>query len=96
MKITTITFPPGSLASRSQAIIARQEIEGLLFADNTKLHIDLSEVDSISESYSDEVFGVLVLRHGAEHLFKCIQLDNAKQHILASIATVIQRRMKER
>jgi hypothetical protein len=96
MKITTITFPPGSLASRSQAIIARQEIEGLLFADNTKLHIDLSEVDSISESYSDEVFGVLVLRHGSEHLFKCIQLDNAKQHILASIATVIQRRIKER
>jgi hypothetical protein len=96
VKKKTITFPNAYLASRKMATLERQKIDGFIREGDIKLHFDLTNVESISESYSDEIFGVLVLKYGAEKVLNSIQLDNTKDYILASVAKVINRREIER
>jgi hypothetical protein len=92
MKSITISLPSSDLASRKLAIIERNKIERYLSNGSTKVRLNLSNVSSLSESYSDELFGVLVLKHGVDKVLDNIQLDGAKKHILLSIAKVINRR----
>ncbi|MBP8071711.1 MAG: STAS-like domain-containing protein [Acinetobacter sp.] len=89
-------LPKGFLASRKLAIPHRDHIEQAL--NNSKvmqIEIDLSGVDSISESYADEIFGVLVQEFGCDEILNKIQIKNAKEYVLENIAIVIDRRSKE-
>jgi len=89
-------LPKGFLASRKLAIPHRDHIEQAL--NNSKvmqIEIDLSGVDSISESYADEIFGVLVEEFGCDEILNKIQIKNAKEYVLENIAIVIDRRSKE-
>jgi hypothetical protein len=54
----------------------------------SSVDLDLSGVYSISESYSDEIFGVLVVKFGATVL-KQVKVRNASPSILKSIAKAI-------
>ena len=86
-------LPKGFLASRQLAIPHRQHIEEAL--NNSKVMqilIDLSGVESISESYADEIFGVLVEEYGCEDVLSKIQINNASDYVLENIAIVIDRR----
>lgn len=88
-------LPKGFLASRKLAIPHRDHIEQAL--NNSKImqiEIDLSGVDSISESYADEIFGVLVEEFGCDAILNKIQIKNAKEYVLENIAIVIDRRSK--
>ena len=96
MEKLVIHLPRGSLASRSLAKIQRKKIAAIVAVGNVKLHFDFAQVDAISESYSDELFGVLVLNNGMDKVLNCIRLDNADESTLESIATVIQRRENDR
>ncbi|KAB7676545.1 STAS-like domain-containing protein [Plesiomonas shigelloides] len=87
-------FPAGDLASRTQAIPQRHQIEALLKTGET-VDLDLSDVLSLSESYSDEIFGVLVVKFGVVQVLSQIKVRNASPSILRSIAKVIQRRGNE-
>ena len=87
-------LPEGDLASRNQAIPQRHNIEVLL-RNGDIVALDLSKVYSISESYSDEIFGVLVVKFGATKVLNQIKIYNTSQSILKSIAKVIQRRQNE-
>ncbi|WP_158972627.1 STAS-like domain-containing protein [Paraglaciecola sp. L3A3] len=95
MKPIFISLPTSDLASRKLAIIERNKIEQYISKNSIKVHLDLTNVSSISESYSDELFGVLVLKHGATKVLESIQLEGAKRHVLFSIAKVINRRRAE-
>ena len=89
-------LPKGFLASRKLAIPHRDHIEQAL--NNSKvmqIEIDLSGVDSISESYADEIFGVLVQEFGCDEILNKIQIKNAKEYVLENIAILIDRRSKE-
>ncbi|NEK83098.1 MAG: STAS-like domain-containing protein [Pantoea ananatis] len=94
MNTVIYRLPEGDLASRTQAIPQRHKIETLLFEGNT-IKLDLSGVLSLSESYSDEIFGVLVVKHGQKKILSCLKVQNASPTILKSIAKVIQRRSNE-
>jgi uncharacterized membrane protein len=87
-------LPEGDLASRNQAIPQRHQIEVLIRGSNV-VDLDLSGVYSISESYSDEIFGVLVVKFGVTKVLSQVKIRNASPSILKSIAKVIQRRSNE-
>ncbi|MFW0767233.1 STAS-like domain-containing protein [Trabulsiella odontotermitis] len=87
-------LPEGDLASRNQAIPQRHKIE-LLIKEGNSVDLDLSGVFSISESYSDEIFGVLVVKFGVSKVLNQVKIRNASPSILRSIAKVIQRRSNE-
>lgn len=86
-------LPKGFLASRKLAIPHRNHIEqALKNSEIMQIQINLSGVDSISESYADEIFGVLVEEFGCEKILSKIQIKNAKDYVLENIAIVIDRR----
>lgn len=87
-------LPSGDLASRRLAIVERHKIEAYLI-ESKVVYLDLSDVESISESYADEIFGVLVVKHGINSVLNSIKLENASPAILKSVAKVIQRRKHE-
>tara|TARA_B100002003_G_C13900519_1_gene438726 strand:+ start:235 stop:543 length:309 start_codon:yes stop_codon:yes gene_type:complete len=87
-------LPVGDLASRSRAIGERKKIEEFL-QKNEHLLVNCDDVLSISESYADEIFGVLVVQYGFDFLLENLTIVNAKKHVLQSIASVIDRRNQE-
>ncbi|EKN4866617.1 STAS-like domain-containing protein [Yersinia enterocolitica] len=87
-------LPSGDLASRRLAIVERHIIEAYLI-ESKVVYLDLSGVESISESYADEIFGVLVVKYGVNAVLHSIKLENASPAILKSVAKVIQRRKHE-
>lgn len=94
--ILNYELPKGFLASRKLAIPHRHRIEkAFLNNDVMKIKIDLAGVESISESYADEIFGVLVEEFGCEDVLSKIQILNAKNYVLENIAIVIDRRANE-
>ncbi|HAG2283306.1 TPA: STAS-like domain-containing protein [Salmonella enterica] len=86
-----IKLPCGDLASRHLAIAIRHKIEPFI-KHGEVVHLNLSDVTSISESYSDELFGILVAKNGLERFLANVRIENANQSTLLSIAIVIKRR----
>ncbi|MFI4919811.1 MAG: STAS-like domain-containing protein [Legionellales bacterium] len=95
MNIIHLVLPSGDLASRSLAIPERQEIEKIISKRAGIVEIDLRCVKSISESYADELFGILVRDYGIDEIFSNIRLLNAGDYILESIASAMARRSNE-
>lgn len=95
MSFKSYSLPSGDLASRGAAIPLRQEIEKSLQAyKKYKIIINFKNVNSISESYADELFGVLVIKYGVDQFFQRMELIDVDDFVLASIANVIDRRTK--
>jgi hypothetical protein len=89
--------PDGSdLASRVSARKLRFKAEQTIATGKIAV-IDLTNVISISESYADELFAVLVAQHGLEWFSNNIkllhQLPHSK-HVLLTISTAIRRRLE--
>ncbi|WP_191938352.1 STAS-like domain-containing protein [Pantoea agglomerans] len=95
MNIIDIRLPGGDLASRHLAIDARHNIEKYIKKNNI-VFLDLSNVESISESYSDELFGILAAKNGVTSLLSHLKIKNANASVLLSIATVMKRRADQR
>lgn len=85
------TFDRTDLASRALAAEERASIEALIVKEE-QVKIDLSQVASISESYADELFGVLVLRHGLAFVANHLRFINASDSVLRPIAVAMKRR----
>ncbi|TAJ80357.1 MAG: DUF4325 domain-containing protein [Gallionellaceae bacterium] len=81
------------LASRQAAAELRAEIERSVSAGK-KVSIDLGAVLSVSESYADELFGVLALRHGLEWLSEHVGLHNLNPFVFRAIASAIRQRLR--
>ncbi|EOY5367852.1 STAS-like domain-containing protein [Cronobacter turicensis] len=94
MKTINYKLPSGDLASRRLAITERHKLESHLNSGE-RVRLDLSNVLSLSESYSDEIFGVLVVKLGADKVLAGVKIENASPAILKSIAKVILRRSNE-
>lgn len=87
----TFALGHSDLASRN---LASKERSALYRQLNThdKVVIDLAGVESISESFADELFGVLVLERGFDFVIKHIKIVNAADDVLRSIAVAMKRR----
>jgi hypothetical protein len=90
-------YPEGSdLASRSSARKLRIKIEQAIAMEKIAV-IDLTNVISISESYADELFAVLVEQHGLQWFSAKIKLLHqapSSNYVLRSVATAIRRRLE--
>lgn len=85
------TFQRTDLASRNLAAEERKKIVARL-GDESRFTIDLKNVHSISESFADELFGVMVLEKGVSFVTSHLRLINANESVLRSIATAMRRR----
>jgi hypothetical protein len=87
----TVKIPHAGLASRSSAARVRQLVEEQLKCG--EVSIDLSDVASVSSSYADELFGILVQRYSLGAFTRSIRLVGASRSVLTEIATAIQYRL---
>ena len=94
MTETIIKLPGTDLASRQTAATVRYNVASAVSAGN-RVVIDLSEIESVSYSYVDELFGVIAATQGFDWLVENVKIVNAKEHVLRVIAEVISRRLKE-
>jgi anti-anti-sigma regulatory factor len=90
-------IPAGQdLASRKSAQLLRTQAEVAIRAGKTVI-IDLTSVASMSESYADELFAVLVEENGLEWFstnIKVLHESEQSDSVLRSIATAIRRRLE--
>lgn len=81
------------LASRQAAAALRAQIVQHALAGE-KVSIDLSAVLSISESYADELFGILALRYGLDWFSDNVVLHHPNPFVFRAIASAIRQRLK--
>ncbi|HRI55700.1 MAG TPA: DUF4325 domain-containing protein [Anaerolineae bacterium] len=81
----------GDLASRLAARQIREEAIGYLYSGQI-VTFDLSEIESMSASYADELFAVLVEELGFEQFVRGVRLKRARQSVLITIAIAIRER----
>ncbi|MFM8331583.1 MAG: STAS-like domain-containing protein [Candidatus Methylumidiphilus sp.] len=89
-----IAFSPAGtdLASRRSASQLRHVVTSTL-NEGKKVVIDLSNVASISPSYADELFGILVLEYGIKRFFETVTVKKASTVVLRQIAEAIKERL---
>jgi hypothetical protein len=92
--MNTVILPNSDLASRRLAATERSKVLGMI-SDDERLVIDLVNVRSISESYADELFGVLVATFGLPAFLDRVKINNASDNVLRTIAVAINRRKTE-
>lgn len=87
-------LPAGDLASRKNAIATRESLKAL-WVTHELVIVNCKNVEALSESYADELFGVLVLEEGYERVIQHLKIQAAETHVLLSIASVIKRRKQQ-
>ncbi len=91
---TKVFSPEGTdLASRRSAAHLRNQVADVLKSGD-KVTFDLSNVVSLSESYADELFGVLVLEYGITEFVASVSIRGASRNVLRRIAEAIKERLE--
>lgn len=90
---TIVLCPIGTdLASRQSAAVLRSSIEAVV-AKGDKVLLDLSHVETASESYADELFGILAFNYGLQGFSNFIALTGANPSVLRRVAGAIKERL---
>lgn len=87
-----VKFDSDYLFSRSAAAEKRKEIVDYYLFGNTTLWFDFSNVKSVSESYADELFGVLAATKGLDFFLDHVKVQTSKNDIAEALAIAIDRR----
>lgn len=82
------------LSSRKCASEVREQVEDAITAGKAVV-FDYSDVATVSESYADEIFGVLAWRHGLDWLLAGVKIVSAPPSVLKSVAQAVDRRLIE-
>ena len=85
-KIVKIVGP--DLSTRRAAVPVRLQVEALN-ADGYRVVLDFELVEDVTESYADELVGVLVLKHGLAQLHDHAVITNASERVLLTVARVV-------
>ena len=78
------------LASRRVGRQIRQKIE-----DVGTVELDLAEVEVMSPSFADELFGMLVYKQGADWFKTHVKVSNASEAIIDDIVGAVIERVPE-
>jgi hypothetical protein len=78
-------------ASRFSGAEYRQTAEAIL-AVHGRVEIDVSDVLSLSDSFADELFGVLAGERGLCWFLEHVKVSGASEPVLRAIATAVSRR----
>lgn len=87
------TIAETDLASRRAAARFRALVEERALAGD-RVTIELGAVLSLSESYADELFGVLVARYGLEWFVEHLTIRGASPAVFRSITSAIRYRLE--
>ncbi len=90
----TISFENNDLASRSTAAVKRSQAMSLL-ANGGVVNFEFENVESISASYADELFGILVQAYGLEAISTQVRLLNCSDYCAKEIAEAMFRRSEK-
>lgn len=82
------------LASRKTAARLRLVVENVIAGNGTAV-IDFGPVLSVSGSFADELFGVLVIRYGLDRFAEQVRLRGASPSVLRSIAVAVKERLEQ-
>lgn len=93
MNVTVLTIADTDLGSRHAAAKFRALVEKCALAGE-KVVLNLGAVLSLSESYADELFGVLVARHGLEWFAEHISFRATDPAVFRVIVTAIRYRLE--
>ncbi len=96
MSFKNIKIVGEDLASRTTASAYRVEALTALEAGSKGVLFDLSSVKSLSESFADELFGVLVSSRGLNWFVKTVTIQSAERAVILSIASALRGRLVER
>lgn len=91
--IFTFRLQSAALASRSSAAALRATLEKAL--DEGIVRLDFSDVDSVSESYADELLGVLVASRSLPWVFERLELYAIQPAVAHTIASALKRRISK-
>lgn len=94
METNIIVLPDSDLASRAKARSYRETVNQII-AHGNKVEFDFSNVFSISDSFADELFGVLASNIGREGISDYVKVINAKESIYKIIALNILNRLNQ-
>ncbi|WP_186288401.1 STAS-like domain-containing protein [Burkholderia gladioli] len=91
-----IAFAPEytDLASRRLAADLRVDVARALDHGHS-VSIDLRKVESVSESYADELFGILAIGLGLNEFVKKVTILHANTHVLRVIAQALRDRLEQ-
>ncbi|MFM9913268.1 MAG: STAS-like domain-containing protein [Methylophilaceae bacterium] len=92
MKTIQLSINYSDLASRQAAAELRANVEQSVLAGN-QVAISFKGVFSVSESYADELFGVLVIRYGLDWLSDHVAIQNAEPVVFRAIVSAIRQRL---
>jgi hypothetical protein len=82
------------LSSRRLASGLRGDVLARL-SQGGSVAIDLQRVESISESYADELFGMLAVGLGIDSFIKRVVILHANKHVLRVIAQALKERLEQ-
>ncbi|WP_081619317.1 STAS-like domain-containing protein [Thioalkalivibrio sp. ALE28] len=86
----TIHLHGTDLASRTTAAALRAEV--IAASKAGLVTVNFSSVESVSESYADESFGVLADEFGLEWVTEHVRFEGIKPEVLRALAEAIYRR----
>lgn len=91
--MNTYTFENSDLASRALAAKERNLIISKISQNDEKLVLDFKNVKSLSESFADELFGILAVTKGVSFILEKFVFSNTRDQVIKSIAISIDRRL---
>ena len=94
MDITVIKPEGTDLASRGAAALIRSQVSAAVDTGK-QVVINLSDVISLAASYSDELFGLLLVEYGLHEFLSTITVKGASPAVLRQIAIGMKGRFEE-
>lgn len=91
---TIISFENNDLASRSTAAVKRAQVMSLLTSGET-VSFEFQNVESVSASYADELFGILVQTFSIELISTKVRLLNCNDYCAKEVAEAMFRRSEK-
>ena len=82
------------LASRARAAAFRHQVLTIISNEGV-VKMDLGSVESVSDSFADELFGVLAAALGLEQLTSKLKVTNASEAVYRVIALNIRNRLQQ-
>jgi hypothetical protein len=80
------------VSSRGSARELRNEIVGLATSTGERIELDFAGVESISDSFSDELIAVLVKLHGPQWVLDHVRIVNLGAEDRRDVERVVERR----
>ena len=94
MNTLTLKIAETDLASRAKAALLREKVLTIL-SSGSNVDMDLANVESISDSFADELFGVLAASYGIESLAQRLRVSQATDSLYKVIALNINNRLHQ-